>query len=164
MGICPIPTSEGNKKTKMETIVKRYDPVSRRSYDIRIDCVHPYITPINLSAKTPWGPWTLTWSSTDANYSVVTQITGTPLNIGTYTLNSCQITNPDIYLSGSGTIRVQVIDANRNIASSNVIIAKSSITFVDLDGGVFDTDYDITFDAGSYNSTYTHTVDGNYNG
>ena len=39
MGICPIPTSEGNKKTKMESIIKRYDPVSRRTYDIRIECI-----------------------------------------------------------------------------------------------------------------------------
>ena len=40
MGVCPIPTSEGDKKTKMETIIKRYDPVSRRTYDIRIECIN----------------------------------------------------------------------------------------------------------------------------
>ena len=39
MGTCPIPTSEGDKKTKAQTIVQRYDPVSRRVYDIRIECI-----------------------------------------------------------------------------------------------------------------------------
>jgi len=44
MGICPIPTSEGTKKIKAETIVKRYDPVSRRLFDVRFDiCSPPFI-------------------------------------------------------------------------------------------------------------------------
>jgi hypothetical protein len=41
MGVCPIPTSEGDHKTKMETIVKRYDPVSRRLIDVRFDICPP---------------------------------------------------------------------------------------------------------------------------
>ena len=164
MGVCPIPTSEGDKKTKAQTIVKRYDPVSRRSYDIRIDCVYPYITPINVFAKTPWGPWTLSWSPTDALYSIVTESSGVSLNIGTPTLNSCIITNPNIYLSGTAILTVQVIDANRNSASNNATISVSSITFTTLDGGASDTEYDLNFDGGKYNTIYTHTVNGNYNG
>lgn len=39
MGVCPIPTSESDKKTKMQTIVQRYDPISRRIIDIRLTCI-----------------------------------------------------------------------------------------------------------------------------
>jgi len=126
MGVCPIPTSEGDKKTKMETIIQRYDPVSRRLIDTRFD-ICPSISPIIISGT---GPWYLSWITYHTYTSSVTFISGlSGLIIDNITLTSCVITNPNpVLYYGDSTFIIQVFDIQGRFASQIV-----TLTSIQLD-------------------------------
>ena len=166
MGICPIPTSEGEQKSKKQTIIYKYDPVSRRTHDIRIDCVYPRISDIIVTPTTPTGPWKLTWTQTEATQAFVRYVSGiNNLVVTDLTVDSCIIRNPNPIFIGSVTFNVQVMDPKGNTASKNVTFNVESIfTSKCFDGGNATTSYVFILDGGVYNSSYTVFIDGNYNG
>ena len=160
MGVCPIPTSEGDKKTKMETIVKRYDPVSRRTMDIRID-ICPAIIGINVIPINPWGPWKIMLDVRNANKLYANYVSGHLLNIESVTLSDCIITNPNIDSSGTTTINFVALGLNNVKDTKDITIPISSVfTSTSFDGGNHTTIYDSIIDGGSANTMYTNTIDG----
>lgn len=121
MGVCPIPTSESDRKTKMETIVQKYDPVSRRLIDMRLTCPFPTISPISVSGD-DIGPWTLSWTERYVNSR---NLTLTSTNDSTYIVSDlgptgCIITKDDT-ITGSGIITVTLEVLNQYTVASQTV-------------------------------------------
>ena len=135
MGTCPIPTSEGNKKTKAQTIIQKYDPVSRRIYDIRVDCVYPHISPITVTVPIN-GIWNLHWTETNATTRKVYGTgAGTNFNITNLSENGCTITSTSASVSGTATFTVTVssLGGSASSACSFYVYSQPTISTITVD-------------------------------